>query len=465
MFSNRFARMLALAVLLAPALAAQVPSASDPPRYVLPPKEIVEAFDAPPPPLVLVSPSRQVIAEESRTAHPTIAELAQPMLRLAGSRISPKSNGPRLPGNVYAIALERIADGAEVKVAVPPQAKLSNIRFSPDGAHLSFTHTKENGIELWVADTATGSAKLVSGTDRINATTGDPCDWLRDNATLVCQTVPAGRGPAPAEPLVPGGPNVQENFGKAAPAPTYEDLLKTVHDDALFEYYFTSQLVSYDTATGRRATIGSPAILANVTPAPGGEYILVSRIKRPFSHLIPMNGFPEDVEIWTRRGEVARKIADRPSREGTPLTGVEPGPRSAHWRADQPATLVWIEALDGGNPKTKVPFRDKVMSLGAPFTAEPAEVARTEWRLGGISYAEKGVALVTESDRVSHRTRTWIVEAGAAPRKLGDRKRESAYDNPGTPVARRDSGDSGFAGGGGGRGGPAGSSAIIQNGD
>src|SRR5207247_2417107 len=254
-------------------------------------------------------------------------------------------------------------------------------------------------------------------------------------------------------------------FGKAAPAPTYDDLLKTVHDDALFEYYFTSQLVSYDTATGRRATIGSPAVLANVTPAPGGDYILVSRIKRPFSHLIPMNGFPEDVEIWTRRGEVARKIADRPSREGTPLTGVEPGPRSAHWRADQPATLVWIEALDGGNPKTKVPFRDKLMSLGAPFTAEPTEIAKTEWRLGGISYTEKGVALVTESDRVSHRTRTWVVEAGAPPRKLWDRKQESAYDNPGTPVARRDSGASGFAGGGGGRGGPAGSSAIIQNGD
>src|SRR5438309_4667979 len=124
MFSNRFARMLALAILLAPALAAQVPSASDPPKYVLPPKEIVDVLDAPPPPLVVVSPSRQVIAEESRTAHPTIAELAQPMLRLAGSRISPKSNGPRLPGNVHAITLKRIADGAEVKVAVPPQAKL-----------------------------------------------------------------------------------------------------------------------------------------------------------------------------------------------------------------------------------------------------------------------------------------------------------------------------------------------------
>ena len=76
-----------------------------------------------------------------------------------------------------------------------------------------------------------------------------------------------------------------------------------------------------------------------------------------------MNGFPQDVEIWTRAGEVAKKIADLPSREGTPLTGVEPGPRGYQWRADQPATIVWVEALDGGDLKNKVPFRDKVLSL------------------------------------------------------------------------------------------------------
>src|SRR5437667_4608894 len=420
---NRPARAIAFALLIvAPTLAAQGPSARAPPTYAVPPQHIVEVFDAEPLPQTLISPNRQALALLKARPYPAIAEISQPMLRLAGSRINPNTNGPHratgLPGTgIYAITLKKIADGSEVTVTVPPQARISNVKFSPDGSRLAFLNTKDSAVELWVADTATGTAKAATGADRINSAAGDPCDWLNDNVTLVCTIVPAGRGAPPAEPAVPSGPNVHESYGKAAPAPTYEDLLKTAHDDALFEYYFTSQLVSYDTATGRRATIGSPAVLANVTPAPGGEYILVSRIKRPFSHLIPMNGFPEDVEIWTRRGEVARKIADRPSREGTPLTGVEPGPRSAHWRADQPATLVWIEALDGGNPKTKVPFRDKLMSLGAPFTAEPTEIAKTEWRLGGISYTEKGVALVTESDRVSHRTRTWVVEAGAPPRK------------------------------------------------
>ena len=448
---------LTSALILAAAAAhfAQTPEA---PRYLLPPKEIIDAFDAPPLPTALLSPSRQVLALSYRKAYPGITELSRPMWRLAGERVNPKTNGPHRTANIYAIAVKKIADGSEIKVSVPPQANLSNIHFSPDGAHLSFLNTRDNGIELWVADVATGKARMISGTDRLNATTGDPCDWLHDNATLICELVPAGRGPAPAEAPVPMGPNVQENYGKAAPAPTFEDMIKTAHDEALFEYYFTSQLAAFNIASAKKTPIGRPAILGTVTPSPGGEYFLVSKIKRPFSHLIPIDGFPEDVEIWTRAGEMARKIADVPSREGVPLTGVQTAPRGIHWRPDQPATIVWAEALDGGDLKNKVPFRDKIMSVAAPFNAEPVEMAKTEWRYAGISFTEKGIGLLTETDRATRHVRTWILEAGAEPRKLWDRRQDAAYENPGSPVARRDSGAGGF--GGGGSAGP-----IVQNGD
>ena len=466
---NRPARVIVLAVLiLAPALAAQVPTASDPPKYVLPPKAIVDAFDVEPLPQTTLSPNKQVVALTKARTYPTIAELSQPMYRLAGARVNPKTHGPHrvsgLPGTgIYAITIKKIADGAETVVRMPPQARISSVKFSPDGAHLAFLQTKDDAIELWVADPATGASKaVVSGTDRINATTGDPCDWLKDNATMVCELVPAGRGPAPAEPLVPAGPHVEENYSaKAAPAPTYEDLLKTAHDDALFDYYFSSQLAAINVATGAKTTIGTPAVFAGVMPAPGGQHLLVMKIKKPFSHTVPMNGFAQDVEIWTRAGEVARKIADQPSREGTTLTGVEPGPRAYRWRADQPATIVWVEALDGGDLKNTVPFRDKVVSLATPFSGQPAEIARTEWRYGGINYTDAGIALLTENDRATRRTRSWIMEPGAAPRKIWERKQDAAYDDPGTPVTRRDTGASA---GGGGRGGTGGGS-IIQNGD
>jgi dipeptidyl aminopeptidase/acylaminoacyl peptidase len=472
--SNRLIRAVALfALILAPALAlrqgiaAQVPTASDPPRYVLPPKAIVDAFDAEPLPQTLVSPNKQVIALTKARTYPTIAELAQPMYRLAGARVNPKTNGPHrtsgLTGTgIYAITLKKIGDGAETTVTMPAQARISNVKFSPDGSHLSFLQTKDDGIELWVADGMTGASKaIVTGADRINATTGDPCDWLKDSVTMVCRLVPAGRGPAPAEPLVPSGPHVEENYGKAAPAPTYEDLLKTAYDDTLFDYYFTSQLAAINVATGAKTTIGKPAVLSTAVPAPAGQYVLVTRIKKPFSHTVPMNGFAQEVEIWTRAGEIAKKIADQPSREGTTLTGVEPGPRGYRWRADQPATILWVEALDGGDLKNKVPFRDTVVSLTVPFSGQPVEVAKTEWRYAGINYTDAGIALLTEDDRASRRTRTWILEAGAPPRKVWDRKQDAAYDNPGTPVTRHDTGAA--AGGGGRGGGPTGS--IIQNGD
>src|ERR1700686_1454848 len=147
----------------------------------MPPKEIIEAFDAPPWPQAILSPSKQVMALTWRKAYPTIAELSQPMLRLAGARVNPRTNGPPRAEKIYPFILKKTADGSEIKIFPPPQANLSNVRFSPDGSHLSFLNRKDDRIELWVADTASGRAKLMSGTDRLNATTGDPCEWLHDN--------------------------------------------------------------------------------------------------------------------------------------------------------------------------------------------------------------------------------------------------------------------------------------------
>jgi dipeptidyl aminopeptidase/acylaminoacyl peptidase len=372
------------------------------------------------------------------------------LYRLAGARINPKTNGPHrasgLPGTgINSIVLKKIDGGAETTVTMPPQARISHVKFSPDGAHLAFLQTKDTGIELWIANTATGAAKaVVAGSDRINATGGDPCDWLHDNVTMVCELVPANRGAAPVEPTVPSGPTVHENYGKAAPAPTYEDLLKNPYDDALFEYYFTSQLAAINTATGTKTPIGKTGIFNNVTPLRAASTCSCRRsgsrsrtpCRRTASH--------QDIEVWSRDGDV-KKLADRPSREGTTLTGVEAGPRSFQWRADQPATVLWVEALDGGDNRVKVPFRDKIVSLAAPFSGQPTEITKTEWRYAGISYTDTGIGLLNENDRASRRTRTWLMEPAPAPRKVWDRKQDAAYDDPGNPVIRRDTGTAGRA--------------------
>jgi dipeptidyl aminopeptidase/acylaminoacyl peptidase len=416
--------------------------------YRLPPKVIVDILDAAPTPTVIVAPNRQVVALLERKSMLGIADLAEPIHRLAGARINPKSNGRQLrTGAAFGITLRTIADGTEKKLGLPAGVNAGGLAFSSNGKYLAFTNTKATGIELWVADTATGQARLVSGTDRLNGAAGEPCNWLEDNATVVCMTVPAARGPAPLEPRVPSGPNVHENDGRPSPAPTLEDLLKTKYDDDLFEYYFTSQVVAYDVANNRRSAIGKPAMVESMAPAPSGEYLLVSKVKRPFSHLYGMSGFPKDVEVWNRRGEVARKVADVPSSEGIVMNGVQIGPRQYAWRPDQPATLTWVEALDQGNPKNAAPFRDRVLTLSSPFTGQPAEFAKTEWRYAGLTFTDKGIGLLVEGDRTSRRQRTWVLDDLTAPRKLWDRKADDSYSNPGTPVTRQ-------AGG-----------AVIQSGD
>jgi dipeptidyl aminopeptidase/acylaminoacyl peptidase len=452
--------VVAVAVLaLSVALTGQAPSGAAS-GYLQPPRIIVDILDAPPTPSVVVAPTHGLIALVERRSMPTIAEVAQPIHRLAGQRINPKTNGPQQrTGTSTSITLRSIADGAERKVVVPASPRLGSINFSPDGKRLSFTHTRGDGIDLYVVDTATGQSKLVAS--NLNATTGDPCNWLEDNATLLCTFVPTGRGPEPAAAAVPTGPNIQETSGKAAPAATYEDLLKTDHDEALFEHYFTSQLATVDVASGRKTPVGKPAILDEATLSPNDAYVLVAKIKRPFSRLIPMNGFPKDVEVWNRRGEVVKNVADVPSGEGVPINGVLTGPRGWRWRPDQPATIVWVEALDGGNPRTQVPHRDKVMTLAAPFSGQPVELAKTEYRYAGVSWTEKGTALLSESDRATRRTRTWLLDASAEPRKLWDRKQEDQYGNPGTPVAKRGGGGGGFGGFGGG----GGTSPVLQFGD
>ncbi len=427
---NRPAALALLIVVGVPGLLAQ---SSDPPAtYQTPPQAIVDILDAEALPGVAVSPARDVVALLPRRSMPALAELARPMLRLAGMRVDPSNNGPHRAPAGTGLVLRTIADGAERTIQVPPGARIAWLGFSPDGRYLAFTNTTATRIDLYVADVA-GQVRRIDAA--LNPLAGG-CDWLRDSSALLCTFVPAARGSAPAAPVAPAGPNVQENHGRPGPIPTYQDLLASAHDEDLFEYYFTSELGFVDPATGRRTAAGQPGLIA-ATPSPDGAYILVTRIKRPFSRLLPWTGFPQDVEVWNRRGEVVRTIADVPMRDTVPINGVATGPRAHRWAPLEQATLVWIDALDGGDLRNTVAHRDRLMTLGAPFAGEPSEVARTEYRFGGVNWTEQGLILLTENDRATRTTRTWVMNARwGEPRVLWERPQQDRYGDPGSPVFR-----------------------------
>ncbi|MEW5983846.1 MAG: prolyl oligopeptidase family serine peptidase [Acidobacteriota bacterium] len=412
--------------------------------YQLPPQAIIDILDAPPPPSVVVSPNRQVVALVSRISMPSISELAEPMLRLAGARVNPRTNASHSLPRYTGITVKGIADGSEVRVVTPPNARIGLLSFSPNGKWMAFMVHRANGVELWMADPSTGLAKAVTSAT-INGLGG--CDWLDDSSAMLCHFIDAARGPMPEPPRVPPGPRVQENLGKPAPVATYQDLLASPYDETLFEHFFTSQ-IAIVAPDGARTPVGRPAIFASASMSPNGQFILVARTKRPFSRLITAGGFPKDIEVWNRKGEVVRKIGEQPLGELVPINGVITGPRSYRWNPVEPATLVWAEALDGGDLRNTVPHRDRVLTLKAPFEAAPTEFIRTEWRFGGLSFTEKGVAMLSESDRATRLNRTWMIESpGATPRKIWERNPQDRYNDPGTPMTR------------------AGTSAIRQVGD
>ena len=414
------------------ALTAQQPAASG---YLLPPKVIVDMLDAPPPPTAEVSPARDVIALLERASMPTIAELSQPFYRLAGVRINPRTNSPHRGQRYRDLSLKVIADNSVRKVTLPTAPQIEWIGFNADGKRFAFTNIRLNGVELWIGDTATGQAKAATPA-QLNSVFGEPCEWVGNGTSLLCAFVNPNRGPEPKAPSAPTGPNIQESRGVAAPAPTVEDMLASAHDEDLFEYYGTSQLALVDAASGQRSPIGKPAMYTNFKSSPNGEYVLVSRTKRPFSWILPYQRFPRTGEIWDRQGNMVKMIADLPmANDVGGRGGVLPGPRNWQWHPTQPATVAYAEALDGGNPKNKVEFRDKVLTLAAPFTGMPNELTKTQFRFQSIAWTSGGSIWLTENNRDTRMVRTWVIDApGATPRKLFERSSEDSYNNPGAPL-------------------------------
>lgn len=422
---------VALAALTVVALTAQSTASSG---YLTPPKLIMDIMDAEPLPGVLVSPDRKTLLLTHRKSMPTLAEVASPMLRLGGSRISPLSNGPHVLNGTTGLTLKDVATGVERKLTLPAEGSFG-ASFSPDGAKLSITHTTDSGIRLLVADIATGQVRTVldGGVNGL----GGGCSWLEDSSGFMCGLIPAGRGAAPPTPRVPTTPNMQQNMGTVAAGRTYQDLLTNAHDEALYDYYFTSQ-PAWVSLAGTPTPFGKPAVYAGLQISSDAKYLIVTRIKRPYSYLLPASSFPRDVEVWDRTGALVRTLADVPMGDVVPVNGVHQGPRNARWHPLEPATLLYVEALDKGDIRNTVPHRDRVMGLAAPFTGQPAELIKTTWRAGGMTFTERGAILVSESDRASRMSRTWLYETGfgATPKKLWERAQEDRYGDPGSPLMR-----------------------------
>jgi dipeptidyl aminopeptidase/acylaminoacyl peptidase len=435
----------ALALLVAPALAMAQET-----QYQQPPAAIRDLLLAPPTPRISLSGDGRTMAILAVQDFPTIAELSQPELRLAGLRLNPRTNGPSRVSYAVGMQFKQLPGGAEKPVqGLPAQARISSPSWSPDNQHVAFALTvpaadgSTGQVELWVADVATNSARRLLATP-LNDVFGSSFEWVSDSQTLLARTVPAGRGAAPAADATPTGPAVQETGGgKKSGARTYQDLLKNPADERLFEYYATSQLVKVKLADGSAQPLGQPGVLRSVSPSPDGRFVLVRTVHRPYSYTLPVSSFPQRIDVLDLgSGAVTKAVVDLPLADNVPTNfdAVPTGPRDHGWRTDAPATLYYAEAQDGGDPKTKAAVRDKVYLLPAPFGGPAQELAALPLRYAGMTWGTDHLALVEGYRWADRHETTWQLDPaapGQALKVLFDGSSQDTYHNPGTPYTRR----------------------------
>lgn len=371
---------------------------------------------------------------------PPVAELAVRELRLAGLRIDPAVSGPSRNWTLNDLTFLRLADGAQRPVTgLPAAPRLDDVAWSPDGSRLAFTHTADDRVELWVAEVASGEARRLTDQPLNLVARGAEPRWLPDGSGLLVALVPADRGAEPPAPRVPAGPVIQENLGSRAPARTYQDLLQNRHDEALFAHYMTATLARVG-LDGGVTRLGEPAMIWSFDPSPDGRFVLVESIQRPFSYLVPVYRFPRRVEVRdATTGEPVHLLADLPLQEEISIAfnSVPDGPRDHAWRHDAAATVVWVEALDGGDANREAEERDRLFQLAAPFDGEPRALATFGLRFGGVAWGGGDLALATTWWWRDRTTRVWRLApdvAERAPELLLERSFEDRYSDPGEAV-------------------------------
>ena len=415
-------------------------AANEATRYQVPPQAMIDMVDSPLIPQNIPSPTNEWVMLLERSALPSVNELAQPELRLAGLRINPRNNDMARTTHALNIRFIRIADKLERTITnLPANAKIGEAQWSPDGKRVAFTLVRDTVIELMVFDLTNGTnAKRI--TERpLNALNGRAFAWFGDSKSLLVPLLPANRGAAPRAPLMVSGPNIQENLGRRNAARTYQDLLRSPHDEALFEYYLNSE-VARVWLDGKLATVAS-GLVRGFAPSPDGQYAMVQTIKRPFSYSVPLTRFALKTEIRdaleTNIGAVIRVLSDLPLAEDEDLDAdaVRKGPRQYQWRSDANASIVWAQALPPENKKNVI--GDFVFMLPSPFDEEPILLEKTELRFQNIVWGNNNIALLTEASRKSRRTMTWRIfpnEPSRSPIKLADRSSEDRYNDPGVPM-------------------------------
>ena len=412
-------------------------------NYQKPPKEILELIDVQPAPSVRLDDNHDYMLLLYRDAFVSIAELSQEEMRLAGLRIDPVTNigsRTRYSNNIKIKNIKEGGDIVQVK-GLPAKPLIANVSWSPDQKKIAFTNTTDKGVELWMLDMASASARKLTDPG-LNCNMGDALNWFDDSNSLLVKMVSGKRQDLiDVNDAVPSGPTVSTNDGSEAQNRTYQDLLKNPNDEHNFEQLALSDLyrVSLD---GKASKWLDGAMYTSISFSPDGNYAMVENIEKPFSYIVTYGRFPSNTTIYTKEGDKVKTVLELPLIEELPKGRMSTMKqmRSLRWRSDKPASLVYVKALDGGDPAVDVKYRDEVFQLDAPFDGEPQSILKTLNRFSGITWGNDDYAIASDYWWDSRNTKTYLFnpsDPDAEAMVLFDLNSQDRYSDPGSFVTTR----------------------------
>ena len=417
-------------------------------NYQKPSADILALADYERAPSVSMDTAKRWMLFSYTPTYKSLDDLSQPELRLAGLRINPRTNISSTVTYINRLSVRAVSGGDVRTVSgLPANPRISGLLWSPDERRVAFLNTVADGVEAWVLDVAEARATRLSG-PVVNANMGQPLKWYQDSAALLMRRLPADRASLldPAKDL-PSGPIVSSGDGKVSQNRTYQDLLKNPQDERNFETLARSELVKLD-LSGKISVLRAADLYVNESFSPDGRFLMITALQRPYSYLVPWNRFPMTTKVYDSNGNEIRTVNVLPLFETQPkgFMAVRPGRRSMAWRDDQPASLYYVEALDGGDPAAKVEFRDALYSWDAPFQTEPKRLLQLQQRFSGVMWGDADTAVVQDEWYDTRNIRTFLFapgRVGGEMRKLFDRNSQDIYSDPGrfetvrTPAGRR----------------------------
>lgn len=404
--------------------------------YQKPSEEILKLADADLAPGVQIDSKGENMVLFYRNQYKSITELSETELRLAGLRINPVTNIGSRTTYYTNLKIKKTKDKDAKQISgLPAKPRLSGFRWSPDETMIACLNTTDKGVEVWILDINKASAKKITDAN-VNANMGSTLNWFEDNQNLLVKMLPSDRKPLiNTSTAVPSGPTVSVSDGAKAQNRTYQDLLKTPNDEFNFEQLARSEIKKVS-VKGKTETFLKADMYRNISFSPDGTYIMITKIKKPFSYLVTYSRFPNESNIYDNKAKLISKVNDVALDEVRPkgFMSTRAGKRNMTWRSDKPSTLVWTEALDKGDPAVKVDFRDAVYQMEAPFNANPKLLIKTKQRFSNITWGNDNTAIAYDYWWNTRNTKTYLFNPSDNTKDakiITDRSYQDVYSDPG----------------------------------